>query len=103
MSCTSIVLGLIGDAFTFGGGTVLAWDAIKGKTHYKRAKTIKLALDDPVLKGRLIEIEGRTINTPEAVDEVFIHFSSLKAKIGYVILAFGFLFLLAHRIAELCE
>jgi hypothetical protein len=103
MSMPSIILGLIGDALTFGGGTVLACDAIKGKTHYKRAKTIKLALDDPVLKGRLVEIEGKAIDTPEAVDEVFIHFSSLRAKIGYVILAFGFLFLLAQRISELCS
>lgn len=99
---TSIILGLLGDAFTFAGGAILAWDAVTGTTRHKREKTIRVALDSPLLKGRAIEIDRNIVNSANAAEDVFIHFATKKAKIGFGVLALGFLLLLAHRIMELC-
>ena len=102
MHILSITLGLLGDFFTFLGGSFLAWDAIFSKSQHKRGRKYKLALTDPLLAGRVIEIEGMDVEKPEEVDEVFIHFASRRAKIGFSLVTIGFLLLLAHRIIELC-
>jgi len=93
------ILGLIGDALTFTGGLILALDALRRETEFRRTKELKNAVES--LDGIKLTQNGIVLLNDKAVELVFIRQSVRRALWGAAILTLGFVFLLATRVIEL--
>jgi hypothetical protein len=98
MSLTAI-LGIVGDSLTFTGGVILAFDALRRETEFRRRKELDKAVES--LKGIKLTQNGIVVLNDESTELVFIRQSVRRALWGAGILMIGFLFLLATRFAEL--
>jgi hypothetical protein len=94
-------LGLVGDALTFLGGFILAWDAAREAKHFKEVRRTVETLSSQELVRLRVEIGGIVISNEKDVELSFILRSAKKAFIGAVILTIGFGFLLAARLLEI--
>src|SRR5437879_5319298 len=103
MSQASTMIGLFGDALTFAGGLLLAWDAVQKGKEFDKIRRIAKTVREPRLARLRFVLEGIEISPADEsdVERAFIHRSVRKAKWGCVALACGFLCLLAARIVEL--
>ncbi len=96
-------VGLAGDFLTFLGGAILALDAINEDRKAQMIRRIARAIEGPGFKKLTIEIAGMPVRAEDDVEAAFIRRSSRIAKYGFVVLSFGFLFLIAYRVIELCH
>jgi hypothetical protein len=95
----STILGLIGDALTFTGALILALDALRRQTEFRKTKQLQKAVES--LDGIKLTQDGIVLLNNESVELVLIRQSVKRALWGAGILTLGFIFLLATRIIEL--
>ena len=103
MSHLPTVIGLPGDALTFIGGALLAWDAVQKGKEFDKIRKIAKTVKEPRLARLRFVLEGIEISTVDEsdIERAFIQRSVRKAKWGCGVLAAGFLCLLIARIIEL--
>lgn len=94
------VVGLLGDALTFSGGLLLAWDAVQKENEFDRVKRVARALQSPSMARLHVELEGIVVSDEKDVERAFIRRSAHKAAWGCRILAAGFFVLIVTRILD---
>ncbi len=97
---TAPLFGLVGDALTFAGGLILAFDAARQEKRFKKMRgKVDTFLSPPFLRLKVVE-DGVVLTDEKDVELTFIRHSVRSAKLGSILLAFGFAFLLVTRLLE---
>ena len=96
---TSIFLGFAGDIFTFVGGFILAWDALRRHEEFRKAKNLQSVVTR--FAGLDISQGDVRLSDSGSVELLFISRSVRRALWGTAIVTLGFLCLLAARITEM--
>jgi hypothetical protein len=100
-------MGVLGDALTFLGALLLAWDAARKDKEFQTIDATDEALafitrHDKQKRTKLVIRIGDEGNAPDprGVQLVFVQESAKRAKWGCYLLAAGFVALLASRMFE---
>jgi|HubBroStandDraft_6_1064221.scaffolds.fasta_scaffold177998_1 hypothetical protein len=96
-----IYLGLPGDVLSFVGGVILALDALNKEREFNKIKKITRVITSPKFQTLTVEVEGEVVKDGQDVDLTFLRRSVRLARIGFSLVAVGFLFLMASRVVEI--
>ncbi len=96
-----IYLGLPGDILSFAGGVILALDALNKEREFNKIKKITRVVTSQKFQTLTVEVEGDVVKDGQDVDLTFLRSSVRLARIGFSLVAVGFLFLMASRMNEL--
>jgi hypothetical protein len=96
-----IYLGLPGDVLSFVGGVILALDALNKEREFNKIKKITRVITSPKFQTLTVEVEGEVVKDGQDVDLTFLRRSVRLARIGFSLVAVGFLFLMASRMVEI--
>ena len=97
-------IGLCGDILTFAGAVMLAIEALEREKEFNTIRRSVETLGDKAIGQFRWSMRGLEVDAgPNSgnVKRVFLHRSARMAKYGCVVLAIGFLFLVAARVMEL--
>ncbi len=94
------LLGYVGDSVTFISGILLSWDAMRSESEFIEATEIMEGMKHPVMEGVKVKLDQMIVTNDRGVERVFRRRASRKAIWGSILLAAGFLSLLAARISE---
>ena len=106
MKFQGVVIERSGDAFTIRDRTrtdyqVLITDNTSVKTYGGFLRSGKKYPVTDILRGLIVEVEGKTVEEEADIEAVFLRRSARFAAVGFAFLAFGFVGILAYRIMEI--
>ncbi len=96
-----IYLGLPGDVLSFVGGVILALDTLNKEREFNKIRKITRVITTPKFQTLTVEVEGEVVKDGQDVDLTFLRRSVRLARIGFSLVAVGFLFLMASRMVEI--
>jgi hypothetical protein len=100
MIASGAIIGLLGDALTFSGGFLLAWDAVQKEKEFNKIQRVAAAVTSTSMVRLHVKMEGILISDERDVERAFIRQSARKAAWGCRILTAGFFLLIVTRILE---
>lgn len=85
---------------SFVGGVILALDALNKEREFNKIKKITRVVTSQKFQTLTVEVEGEVVKDGQDVDLTFLRRSVRLARIGFSLVAVGFLFLMASRMVE---
>ena len=94
------LFGFGGAVLNFAGGLLLAWDAIGAERYYHRIREMTSNFSKPLTEGLPFVLDAQIVKDKEGVQQIVVRRSATRAKWGFLLVAFGFLFQLVVQVLD---